>query len=387
MPFKGWRFYNPHEASKFIAPPFDAIDSEKFQELMRNRYNIAKITSIEDYGAAADTLKAWFEEGVLVQDKKDCIYLGEDQFTNGDERRIRRFFIALGEMKEGDILPHEDTFENVVDDRLQLLKATKADIGQTLVFYDEKRGRFSIDSLIEEYNLRTRPTFSFSDSDDVLHRLWVVDDSEIVKFIQECMTSKKVVIADGHHRYKAALQYMKESPGNESARYKMMTFVNMKSDSLVAYPFHRVLHSLNGLKTITRKIDKYFRIPEIFKKNGPITEKYLQKYDFLVYYGDKFYCLELNETGLKSTQNNQLTINIMNNLILKNIPEKNLICMADQDQIIKMMQDNPKYQLAFFLKPPTIEEIYTRALEGETLPEKTTCFHPKIPSGLVINKH
>ena len=276
-PFRAWR-YNPSAVrlEDVVTQPYDKISPAMQQAYyQRSPYNLVRIIlglpELFDaergesvYTRAARDLKAWREQGVLTQEKDPCIFAYSQRFkVPGTEIvKERRGFIALGKLHDyADqvVFRHEQTLSKPKSDRLNLLKATHAHFGQIFMLYSDPAG--SVEKILYEGN--GPADAEVTDEYGVLHRIWRVSDPATIRLLTTAMDDKKLIIADGHHRYETALNYSKEhapvvagrSPSTAPTSLPqppypeaavMMTFVNMDSDGLVILPTHRVVHSLQN---------------------------------------------------------------------------------------------------------------------------------------------
>src|SRR5579863_8924138 len=273
-PFRAWR-YNPSAVrlEDVVTQPYDKI-SPAMQEAyyQRSPYNLVRIIlglpELFDaeggenvYSRAARDFKAWREQSVLVRERDPAIFAYSQRFRvpGSDETKERRGFIALGKLHDyADqvVFRHEQTLSKPKTDSLNLLKATRAHFGQIFMLYSDPAG--SVEKIL--YEGAGPADAEVTDEYGVLHRLWRVNDPAVIRLLTSTMDDKKLIIADGHHRYETALSYSKEhtpaTPGkteHSTAELTqpewpeaavMMTFVNMDSDGLVILPTHRVVHSL-----------------------------------------------------------------------------------------------------------------------------------------------
>src|SRR5580693_3058533 len=275
-PFRAWR-YNPSAVrlADVVTQPYDKISPAMQQAYyQRSPYNLVRVIlglpELFDaekgenvYTRAARDLQAWREQGVLTQEHDPCVFAYAQRFTVPGTEIIkeRRGFIALGKLHEyADqvVFRHEQTLSKPKSDRLNLLKATQAHFGQIFMLYSDPAG--SVEKILYEGN--GAADAEVTDEYGVLHRIWRVNDPAVIRLLTTAMADKKLIIADGHHRYETALNYSKEHAPSVSARSEhstsdlpqppypeaavMMTFVNMDSDGLVILPTHRVVHSLAG---------------------------------------------------------------------------------------------------------------------------------------------
>src|SRR5579863_499691 len=275
-PFRAWR-YNPSavKLEDVVTQPYDKISPAMQQAYyQRSPYNLVRIIlglpELFDaergesvYSRAARDFHAWREQGVLVQEKDPCVFAYAQRFIVPGSNTVkeRRGFIALGKVhdySEQIVFRHEHTLSKPKSDRLNLLKATHAHFGQIFMLYSDPAG--SVEKTL--YDGGGTADAEVTDEYGVLHRLWRVNNPSTIRLLTTAMADKKLIIADGHHRYETALNYAKEHAATAPAKNEhstnqlpepaypeaavMMTFVNMDSDDLVILPTHRVVHDLAG---------------------------------------------------------------------------------------------------------------------------------------------
>src|SRR5579872_1150742 len=227
-PFRAWR-YNPSTVrlEDVVTQPYDKISPAMQQAYyQRSPYNLVRIIlglpELFDaergesvYTRAARDLKAWREQGVLTQEHTPCVFAYAQRFEVPGSTQVkeRRGFIALGKLhdySEQVVFRHEQTLSKPKSDRLNLLKATHAHFGQIFMLYSDPAG--SVEKIL--YEGSGSADAEVTDEYGVLHRLWRVSDPAAIRLLSAAMADKKLIIADGHHRYETALNYSKEhAPG------------------------------------------------------------------------------------------------------------------------------------------------------------------------------
>src|SRR5688572_4455105 len=269
FPFRGWRFaLDKVRIEKVVTQPYDKISRE-----MQEKYyaadpmNIVRIVlgkrESDDssqnnvYTRAMSYLKEWRHAGALVQLKAPAFVVYFQKFTipGTQEERIRKGFIGLGQIEDYAnkvVFPHEQTLSGPKQDRLQLLRHTRTHFEQIFMLYEDPNQR--IDKVLDEVSVAV-PDIEVVDEYGVEHRLWIVDRPEVLQLAQEEMADKRLIIADGHHRYETALAYRNEMRAaggtNADAPYERMpmTFFNMHSTGLTILPTHRVVSGLLDFKS------------------------------------------------------------------------------------------------------------------------------------------
>src|SRR5690242_111528 len=258
FPFPALR-YNPEKVNlaDVVTQPYDKITPEMQDRYYRaSPHNLVRIilgrpegeekAGNNRYTKAAEFLKNWQETGIFRQDPPS-IYAYSQRFMipGTSQNTERRGFIAAGrlhEYAEKVIYRHEQTLAKPKSDRLNLLRATRAHFGQIFMLYSDPAQ--TIDSLLfgEQHEWE-----EVVDEYGVLHRLRRVDDPPTLNIVTTEMLDRKLIIADGHHRYETALSFKKELDASDcqclkkNANKLMMTFVNMDSPGLVIFPTHRVV--------------------------------------------------------------------------------------------------------------------------------------------------
>jgi uncharacterized protein (DUF1015 family) len=429
-PFKALR-YNADIAGDVgdcVSPPYDVIDDAYRQQLYdRSENNVVRLikgeTTVADnehynqYTRAAKFLDEWIESGALKQDPAEAVYAYVQNFTIEENQFCRSGFIALGKLTEfGEgVHPHEKTLEGPKADRLNLMRATATQFGQIFMIYDDPE---NIADAVIAASAKKSALIDFADDDGVRHRLFAIDSQDDISAIQKMMASKDAIIADGHHRYETALNYLAETD-NPAAQYRMMTFVNMRNEGLVILPTHRLVSNMPDLDidSLIAKLAGQFDITE-YKFDGKadkaaarqkaFAEMKMQFDDgcnsFVIYAGtDTFYAVTLSDTKAMADYDMSpaamgLDVNVLHTLILDKqlgIGEKQLAAQSNLtyikdigDAIARAIGkvDSKQSQAVFFMNPTRNDQVQAIAAAGEKMPQKSTFYYPKIFTGLTINK-
>lgn len=424
-PFRALR-YDPAQVSlcQVATQPYDKI-TPQMQEgyYLANPYNLVRIIlgrreatdnpGDNCYTRAAAFFKEWRRQGVLRQDPEPAIYRYVQRFAapGGGAVMERQGFIALGKIEDysaGVVFRHEQTLAKPKADRLDLLRATGAHFGQIFMLYSDPR-------LEIENALATGepPRIEVEDEYGVLHQVWPVDDAEIIQLVRAKMQDKKLVIADGHHRYETALNYRNErraaDPGGnkENAGYEfvMMTFVNMDSPGLVVLPTHRVVHGLSdfSMDTFRTAASDFFSVEEAdgsldarratimlreAAHTGPALMAISQSRAFLMSRGKApaqvFRGLSFRQQSLDVVQLHKCLLERALGISEEAIcNQQNLSYIRDAPEAIATVREG-KADLAFLMNPVKVGQVRDIAFAGEVMPQKTTDFYPKLLSGLTI---
>ena len=413
-PFRGLR-YNPEtagELSKNIAPPYDIIYDEWCERLYsRSPYNIIRLIKTKEepgdndtnnkYTRAAGYIEAWMRDGVLKIDEEPAIYMRADTYSINGETKTRYGFIALLKVEEfgKNIHPHERTLTAPKADRLNLVKATQTNLSQIFsVFRDPDR---KIQELILKA-VEPEPDVSFTDEQEILRRLWIVKDPEIISSIQKLMKGRDIIIADGHHRYETALNYKSLMESGRTTEYEPFDYVSMyfssaDDDGMTILPTHRKVSSVStyNQKTFFTELKKLFDVQYIGKADlydviQSIAGDSEHNNSYGIYTCDGFGTTRL----LNPTNPKELDVDILHNIIIEKllgISREDIasgrhvhFCKSPEHAIEDV--ENFGDQISFIMNALTTEELFRTVLKGIRMPQKSTYFYPKTMSGLVMYK-
>ncbi len=393
--FRPFHGYIPNLAGEEIAdrvsPPYDIIGPAELKELQSHPYNVTRITlggRDESYETAARELLQWISSGKLVRDERPSYYLYKQTFQD-DGKSVSRMGIVgvlrVEPYEKGGIIPHEETFPKVKEDRLNLLRATKTHLESIFGLYE----RSSLD--FEELEERAEPLFEFQDKFGTTHSFSRVADQESVRKIQEELRGKKILIADGHHRYETALRYSTENPGDEKKAYVLCTMVSSQDKGMFVRPTHRLIRNLKVQEgDLLEKMSKFLNLREV-KSVEDMTKALASasRPTFGLWFPQgKMYVAEYNgpEGDILWSVDAYVCQEILLKDVIYSFPQSNEIQIEydhDIDSIAKRMASK-EIDLAILIRPPSLELVWKVAESGRKMPKKTTYFWPKIWSGLVI---
>ena len=414
--------YNPERIEDFnnvVCPPYDVI-SPSAQESYRERspYNLIHILLSRDssgkdkYSNAASLFQEWLKDDILVRDAKPAIYFYSQQYVIRGEKKTRHGFISLlrlGDEKGSAVFGHENTHAEAKQDRFNLVKQVKANLSPIFViFLDKKR---IIQRLFHKYIWNKRPFIEVVDGEKTIHRLWRLDDPEVLEMVESSMESENMFIADGHHRYEVSCAYrnlMREKlgqnfSGEEDFNYCMSYFTNTDSRGLSISPIHRLftLGKELDLNDFISRAKEYFDVDQVKDKVRfffLLEKAGCSEHLIGVYKDGKYFLLRLKNIKIldriisdKPKEYRTLDVAILNYLVLKNILDfdldnlPNVRYEPDAEEFVREVDADPM-KIAFFLNPVKIEQIINVALGGDKMPPKSTYFYPKVLSGLAINK-
>jgi uncharacterized protein (DUF1015 family) len=342
------------------------------------------------YTRAAGYLNDWTSQGILEQDREPAVFAYFQEFTVPDtgERLERKGFIALGKLEEysaGIVHRHEQTLSGPKKDRLELLRHTHAHFGQLFMLYPDPAG--AVDALLDQA-AGSAPVAEVTDEYGARHRIWRIADAGP---IQQLMADKKLSIADGHHRYETALAFRNENPNLPGADRVMMTFVNMHSPGLKILATHRLV---SGLQTegfpgeFLRKAAADFEVDEIdsLDELKRAWTKYPDRSIVGAAIGSRLFRME------ERNARGELDVRILHERILGKAlgigeeavrEEKNLRYIRGIDAAVEEARKGAA-QIAFLLKPTSVQQVADTSFAGGVMPQKSTDFYPKLLTGLTI---
>ncbi len=347
------------------------------------------------YTRAAGYLNDWIRDGILAQDAVPGLYayFQEFQVPDSGERLTRKGFIGIGKIEDYSaniVYRHEQTLSGPKKDRLELLRHTRAHFGQIFMLYPDPHNE--MDRILDEA-AAGRPAVDVADDYGARHRLWLISDPVRVTRIQDSMAAKKLLIADGHHRYETALAYRNEHPDDPAAQYVMMTFVNMHSPGLKILATHRVLRNLAGFEA-QRFFEKAVKdgwsvaavasLDELKKRMAQPDPKRVQI--GVVAAGEMRLMQRARKEG-------QLDVPILHQDVLGSLLGVSEEAVRDERHIkyvrgidAAAAEVEAGAQIAFLLEPTPIEDMARIAFAGGVMPQKSTDFYPKLLSGMTIYK-
>lgn len=401
--------------SELICPPYSRIRAEHKRELLtQNSRNLVQFELWEKpCSEAAEEFEKWEKEGIFKQDSLPAVYIYEDEYKiHGQKRKVRGLLclVKLEEYENQVILPHEETLSKNRLDRLNLMKATFCNFSPVYSLYrDEERVTASRMELLAS----AKPRYEFSEN-GVTHRLWIVNDAIAISAFCEDFADRRLFIAEGQHRYEAALQlrnWCREeqiSGKGEQADYVLMALTDMDNSDLALLPTHRLIHSLKDFEkaTFLKHCEIYFDVIErdsIKDIETNLDALYRQgKTAFACYFGGQSWTLLIlkdhNATeqflSEKSERYRNLDAVVLQCLLLEqglSIDEEDIaqqVHLSYTDSFEKGIQsvENGFVQCAIFMNPARVKQICDLAMEGEALPFQSAHFYPQPAAGLVIYK-
>jgi uncharacterized protein (DUF1015 family) len=331
-PFRAER-YDEQSAGpleQLVAPPYDVISPEERSELLaRSPYNVVHLTLPDTEEAAGAAIADWRRHGVLARDEEPAYwFLSQDYVGPDGVARNRSGLVASLKAEPYEnrvVLPHERTHSGPKEGRLRLLRATRTQLEPIFLLYEG-------DPL--------EPPAREPDLQSGGDKLWRIGDAPSFE-------QAELLIADGHHRYETALAYAKEG----GSPYLMVVLVPTRQEGLTIFPTHRVAEDVNGA-------------------GGTPIDEPGDELPGVVLYRDGRYEL-LTGDGLDVD-------------IVERIAPQGVTYTSQRGDAVATV-DRGDAEAAFLLRPTRIEDVWEVARRGDTMPQKSTYFFPKLTSGLLFH--
>lgn len=426
-PFRGVLYSQTkiRDLAKVIAPPYDVISKEEQEKLYkRSPYNFVRLDLSQEpdvYTAVPQLLAGWMNEGILERDEVPAIYYMEHRFAlKTGESKERRGFFALMQLEDfaaGNIRPHEKTLDGPKEDRLKLLLACNAQLSPIFAVYSQPQQ--TINRMLAIHLEGTTPFIDLKQDSGGECRLWRIADRQLIHRVQAEMAEQPLLIADGHHRYEATLTYRNQlraqrgpGSGREAYNFILTYFANMNDENVVILPTHRLVRGYDPkpFLQLEEALQNYFYLEQYPKtpegkgwflkalKNGGKKKRVIGasfKRD------PRYLILRLKSKRIMqrlakdvSAQLQELDVTVLHLLILEHVlgltPDQQAsgetIRYSQDEEAVLQGLEKEDFQAAFILNAPKAEDILAIAGKGETMPQKSTYFYPKLSSGLILNK-
>ncbi len=345
QPFRALR-YDEAKAGpleSLVAPPYDVISPEEREEyLARSRYNVVHLTLPDSEEQAGRDFAEWRREGVLIRDEAPAYWLLSQRYVGPDgAERTRNGLVAslrAEPYERGVVLPHERTHRGPKEGRLRLLRAVGAHLEPIFLLYDGD----PLELPVREPGIEVEGA-----------RLWRIDDAPD-------FAGTQLLIADGHHRYETALAFAEEG----GSPFLMVVLVPTQQEGLTIFPTHRIVQRLddvNGSEPVAGIDDALNQLEELPRDRPAVA----------LYRAGETRVLKGDEPELDAA-------------FVERFAPEGVTYTAQVEEAVAAV-DSGRAEAAFLLRPPTIEQVRTVAERGETMPQKSTYFFPKLPSGLLLH--
>ena len=349
-PFRALRYDTDRAGplDDLVAPPYDVIGPEERAEyLRRSPYNVVHLTLPDSEGEAARELRSWKDEGVLVSEEPSFWALSQDYVGPDGVARTRTALVAslrLEPYENGVVLPHERTHSGPKEGRLRLLRATQTELEPIFLLY-EGAAPFAVPDRAPDIEVEGT-------------RLWrIVDEA-----IGEAFADRRLLIADGHHRYETALAYHEEV-GTPESGYMMVALVSTSDPGLMIFPTHRLVSGVNGPSPTHGDVAAALNDLEQSPRDRSAAVLYRRQ----------------GGIALLSGNEGQLDVE----LVEAQAPGEVAYTASLEDAVAAV--DRGDAEGAFLVRPLRVEDVFEVAARGETMPQKSTYFYPKLISGLLFH--
>jgi uncharacterized protein (DUF1015 family) len=353
QPFRALRYDDATAGplETLVAPPYDVIGPEERRRLLeRSPYNVVHLTLPDDEAEAERLFADWRRSGILVGEEEPSFWaLSQDYVGPDGVERTRNGLVASLRIEPYEtraVLPHERTHAAPKEGRLRLLRAVRAHLEPIFLLYDGEAPAATPDRA---------PDIEVSGA-----RLWRIGDSETVR---AAFRDRSLLIADGHHRYETALAFHAEEGTPESA-FMMVVLVSTEDPGLTIFPTHRVVEHLDVDIPAVANGDVHAALRRLEDETADASAA-------VVYRSGRAARLE-GRPGELDTE------------LVERYAPHGVTYTAYADEAIEAV-DSGRADAAFLLRPPRIEQVFAVAGRGDTMPQKSTYFYPKLLSGLLFH--
>jgi uncharacterized protein (DUF1015 family) len=395
------------------SPPYDVIDADQRKQLLeRSPFNVVAVDlpkadeggDSDPYAAAGELFEAWQLQGAVVRDPEPSLWAHTQDYTGPDgQRRTRRGFFCRVRIEgygPGRVRPHERTHPGPKEDRLRLMRTTRANLSPIFSLYSDPTNA-AWKAL--EPSTAGAPWGEVSDADGTTHRLWRVNDPDTIAAVQAATRDAELLIADGHHRYETADTYAQELGGDGEQRYVLMCLVALEDPGLTVFPTHRLVRGLDRARqeALRESLHRDFEIAEVPIEQiapepgvGPLQLGYIDAHH------RQPYRLILKDQAIAdaalpgfSQAYRSLDTGVLEALLLKgalglsddDISHFNGLFYARSTEEALAMVSAGEYDAAFLMRPTLVSQVRDVAGSGENMPPKSTFFYPKLLTGLLFN--
>ena len=409
------------DLSDVIAPPYDVIDGAFQDDLYKaHPCNCVRLilnrdepedAGVEDrYARASKFFKQWQQDGVLIREHENALYVYHQEFEWEGTKYVRKGFLGrlkLEEFGKGNVFPHEQTMPGPKKDRLALMSSCEANLSPIFGLFPDEQNEAQ--TILEDAAISLTPLVA-TDHLGVVHRMWPVTDPAAISKVQEILADKPIFIADGHHRYETSCNYKNAQAeagklsDTSAANCTLMMFCGMEDPGLAILPTHRLVSGFPELSTddIKAALGEHFSIEEVDTADAAWESMEADGGQEVFGIGTpsdgKWLLLRATDTSLmnelapeQSDVWRGLGVSILHRQIVDHLLKGNYPEADPKFKFVHLMDEvhtgmNEKTcQLAILVMPAQIEHVQAISEELERMPPKSTFFYPKLLSGLVFN--
>ncbi len=382
-PFQGIRYaLAGKDLTEVLCPPYDVISPGLAVKLRREKMSAVHLELPSGKGAAKYRLarkiwKRWQAQGALKQDGAPSYYVCEQTFKlAGKTYKRTGFFAALGVKPSGArlVVPHERTLPKAKADRLKLIKAVRANVSPIFGVFPDPSG---VVRRALEKTKRSRPASSARMAPGVGYKLWLLTDERLIANIQRTLLSKRVLIADGHHRYEVGRHYYKLTRAARADA--VLAYLCPEEDKgLIVLPMHRIAKHAD----MTAAAERLCRVSRC-RGRGPLLKKIKaakNPYAFGFFKKDYRFAVPRASDGCRSG----LGVEWLARHLLRRLDPEEISYTPFADVAVGRAREGSG--TVFFVKPAGVSGIRKAVRAIGLLPPKSTYFFPKIGTGLVFKK-
>ncbi len=403
------------ELDRLIAPPYDVISEPQRQRLAQHPHNIVHVDlpvagpGRDSYAEAARLLHSWCEEGVLQRDPRPTFPALEQTYrTSSGALRTRRGLFArlrLETLDSGIVIPHERTLERPRADRERLLAATRTQLSPIFMLHPDPSAEIAV--LLRQV-FAAPSTHPIHDSDGHEMRLTAVEDEGVMSRLQHLLARQWVLIADGHHRYESALQYREERrrAGAADAEHALVFLCSLEDPGLSIFPIHRLVKALPDFRFdgVLQALRPFFEVEAIDGGANLVAAVRAGSgrpgvFGLVGGSGGQGFLLRwregagLDRPGMRSIPAalQRLDVILLHRLLFEEVLGIDADAQA-RGAHLEYVKDEAELlaraataQLGVLLNPTRIEQVIEISRTGMRLPQKSTYFYPKVPTGLVLD--
>ncbi len=379
------------EIATFVAPPFDTILKSQEDDLKRNRENIVHLTlpaESDGMGTPRQIIDQWISEGRMKRPDRDIMLLVSQEFSLANQSLQRLGIIALAGIYpiDGTVKPHERTFDGPRKGRMQLMSTLGCQPEPIFLLVSSSK----FEKLLRTALQSSSKLFSFEEPLNVVNNIYLLEDQVIIEDIKKSLENENSIVADGHHRLAAtqALADMSEGSAREFWSYSMAYITSVHDPGLLISGIHRIIKTEITNRDWLQRLQTYFDVE---------TRDDLAKSQGLVLYDGQYHYLKVKKEAVMPllpayTPEMEVPLTaVVNEIVFAKClglteieVERSILYTNDLAEAIRSVDG--KTAIMSVIMPPWEKENFIRiVLKNQILPQKSTYFYPKIPSGIAVN--
>jgi uncharacterized protein (DUF1015 family) len=417
-PFRALRYDSSLDLSAIVCPPFDTISAEQQRELYeRSPYNAVRIELAEESGAgryesSGATVRQWIADGVLRRDERPAFYVHRQTFRHEEREYTRTMLFARVRVEPrsaGTVLPHEQTFGGPKADRIQLMRATHLNPSPVFMFYRDDGGR--VRGLMEASEEKRANVARFVSPDGQRQSLSRLDDAAATAELTKAFAGETLYIADGHHRFETALAYRDEAKasvsgwtGEEPENFAMTALVAQDDPGMLTLPTHRVTNAGTPLAAVLERLEQLFNVSAFEGSAAELASRSIPEVGdtaFGLVSADGLRLLTVKDAGVldalmpqeRAPEWRALSYAIANHVVLRRclglaedeMKDYSRVWFTEDAAAAADAVRRGEATYAVLLGTLPVSTVLSLADAGELMPQKSTFFWPKAPTGVLFN--